>query len=212
MILTPGLILVLPESGLPLVNHPHNIGSPPNNHVHSRTMVSCPSRPCDLLSVPSWQMEDGSTVTVLFSLVLSFLLLEHSETGGQLSSPQLLPSRAPLLVRLLLLLFPNISPPVSPLRYGMVGTVAGDGAPRSLSVFRSSGVCWTRPRSLRGFCGSLLSFAVLAGLLPQLTTFDHCFTVSLSSIKSKLHLVYKTNCSKPLYTKFTWLGTFVANC
>ena len=26
----------------------------------------------------------------------------------------------------------------------MVGTVAGDGAPRSLSVFRSSGVCWTR--------------------------------------------------------------------
>ena len=99
VILTPGLILVLPESGLPLVNHPHNIGSPPNNHVHSRTMVSCPSRPCDLLPVPSWQMEDGSTVTVLFSLVLSFLLLEHSETGGQLSSPQLLPSRAPLLSR-----------------------------------------------------------------------------------------------------------------
>ena len=25
--------------------------------------------------------------------------------------------------------FPSISPPVSPLRYGMVGTVAGDGAP-----------------------------------------------------------------------------------
>ena len=81
----------------------------------------------------------------------------------------------------------------------MVGTVAGDGAPRSLSVVRSSGVCWTRPfsfsdsslvglrpfslplfhpapRSLRGFCGSSLSLAVLAGLLPQLTTYDHCFT------------------------------------
>ena len=29
----------------------------------------------------------------------------------------------------------------------MVGTVAGDGAPRSLSDFRSSGVCWTRPFS-----------------------------------------------------------------
>ena len=43
--------------------------------------------------------------------------------------------------------FPSISPPVSLLRYGMVGTVAGDGAPRSLSVVRSSGVCWTRPFS-----------------------------------------------------------------
>ena len=42
---------------------------------------------------------------------------------------------------------PSISPPVSRLRYGMVGTVAGDGAPRSLSVVRSSGVYWTRPFS-----------------------------------------------------------------
>ena len=42
---------------------------------------------------------------------------------------------------------PCISPPVSLTRYGMVGTVAGDGAPRSLSDFRSSGVCWTRPFS-----------------------------------------------------------------
>ena len=32
------------------------------------------------------------------------------------------------------------------------------------------------PRSLRGFCGSMLSFAVLAGLLPELTTHDHRFT------------------------------------
>ena len=43
--------------------------------------------------------------------------------------------------------YPSISPPVSRLRYGMVGTVAGDGAPRSLSVVRSSGVYWTRPFS-----------------------------------------------------------------
>ena len=40
--------------------------------------------------------------------------------------------------------FPSISPPVSLIRYGMVGTV---GAPRSLSVVRSSGVSWTRPFS-----------------------------------------------------------------
>ena len=31
-------------------------------------------------------------------------------------------------------------------------------------------------RPWRAFCGSLLSLAVLAGLLPQLTTYDHCFT------------------------------------
>ena len=36
---------------------------------------------------------------------------------------------------------------VSLLRYGMVGTVAGDGAPRSLSDVRSLGVRWTRPFS-----------------------------------------------------------------
>ena len=40
----------------------------------------------------------------------------------------------------------------------MVGTVAGDGAPRSLSVFRFSGVCWTRPFSF--------SDSSLAGLRP----------------------------------------------
>ena len=40
-----------------------------------------------------------------------------------------------------------VSPLVSLTRYGMVGTAAGDGAPRSLSDFRSSGVCWTRPFS-----------------------------------------------------------------
>ena len=42
---------------------------------------------------------------------------------------------------------PSIFPPVSLLRYGMVGTVAGDGAPRSLSDVRSLGVRWTRPFS-----------------------------------------------------------------
>ena len=31
-------------------------------------------------------------------------------------------------------------------------------------------------RPWRAFCGSLLSLAVLAGLLPQLTTYDHRFT------------------------------------
>ena len=87
---------------------------------------------------------------------------------------------------------PSISPPVSLPRYGMVGTMAGDSAPRSLSDFRSSGVCCSfsdsslvglRPFSLplfhpsrAGFRVSSLSFAVLAGLLPQVATYDHSFT------------------------------------
>ena len=90
--------------------------------------------------------------------------------------------------------FPSISPPVSPLWYGMVGTVAGDGAPRSLSVVRSSGVCWTRPfivlwqfpcwapsllaavvspcpRFLRDFCGSY--FVVSCGTGWASTSIDN---------------------------------------
>ena len=82
-----------------------------------------------------------------------------SETGGLLRSPQRVP-RCGLLCSSAFSLcsFPSISPPVSPLRYSMVGTVAGDGAPRSLSVVRSSGVCWTRPFSF--------SDSSLAGLRP----------------------------------------------
>ena len=53
--------------------------------------------------------------------------------------------RAPLLVCLSLVLLSQYLPSRVALWYGMVGTVAGDGAPRSLSVVRSSGVCWTRP-------------------------------------------------------------------
>ena len=60
---------------------------------------------------------------------------------------------------------PSISPPVSPLRYGMVGTVAGDGAPRPLSAVRSSGVCWTRPFSF--------SDSSLVGLRPFLLLLFH---------------------------------------
>ena len=103
---------------------------------------------CDPLSVPSSQTADGFKVTVLDYLFFSFLLSSStSVAGGQLSSPQhalvagsfarLPPPCAPL----------PVSPLPCPLWYGMVGTVAGDGAPRSLSVVRSSGVCWTRPFS-----------------------------------------------------------------
>ena len=47
----------------------------------------------------------------------------------------------------------------------MVGTVAGDGAPRSLSGVRSSGVCWTRPFSF--------SDSSLVGLRPFLLLLFH---------------------------------------
>ena len=100
-------------------------------------------------------------------------------------------------------------------------------APRSLSDVRSSGVCWTRPfsfsdsspsllaavvspfpRSLRCFRGSLLSFAVLAGLLPQVATYDHSFTsIDLQATPTVHHHI----CSKPNFTKFKWLSILVAN-
>ena len=87
---------------------------------------------------------------------------------------------------------PSISPPVSLPRYGMVGTMAGDSAPRSLSDFRSSGVCCSfsdsslvglRPFSLPLFtlpalsawfsclfvviCGTWLGFYLKCNLWPQ---------------------------------------------
>ena len=43
---------------------------------------------------------------------------------------------------------------------GVVGTVAGDGAPRSLSDVRSSRVCWTRPFSFSDSSPSLLAAVV----------------------------------------------------
>ena len=156
--------------------------------------------PCVPSSVPSSRMADGSRVTLL---VWSFSLLSSStsESDGQLSSPQPVICCGILCLSVFSLCSsPSIFPPVSLLRYGRVGTVAGDGAPRSLSDGRSSGVRWTRPfsfsdsslvglrlfslpsfhpaRARRGFVAlSCLLRAVLAGLLPQLTTFDHRFTL-----------------------------------
>ena len=47
---------------------------------------------CDLSSVPSLQMEDGSKVTFLASFVLSLFLSPSTlESDGQLSSPQRVP-------------------------------------------------------------------------------------------------------------------------
>ena len=135
-------------------------------------------------------------------------------SDGQFSFPQrVFPLQAPLLVRLLQVLLSQYLPSrVSAL------TVCSYGAPRSLSVVRSSGVCWTRPfivlwqfpcwapsllaavvspcpRFLRGFCGSSLSLAVLAGLLPQLTTYDHCFTFTsfqATPLNSHSHMLNAT--------------------
>ena len=95
--------------------------------------------------------------------------------------------------------FPTISPLVSPLRYEMVGTVAGQRCskvPVSSSFSGSlldspfsisdSPLVGLRPFSLPMFhpelrcvalfCGSSLSLVVLAGLLPPVTTYNHCFT------------------------------------
>ena len=96
-------------------------------------------------------------VTVLASLVLSYLLSSSTlETAGLLSSCNASLVAGSFLVRLLLVLLSQYLPSrVS--APDMVGTVAGDGAPRSPSVVRS-GVCWTRPFSF--------SDSSLAGLRP----------------------------------------------
>ena len=113
----------------------------------------------------------------MVTAVASPLIFSSSPRALRRLADCLAPRNASL--RLLLVLL-SISSPVSPLRYGLVGTVAGDGAPRSLSDFRSSGVCWTPfsfshsslvglpfslplfdfpARSVRSFCGSSLSLA-----------------------------------------------------
>ena len=162
------------------------------------------------------------------SLLLS-LSSSTSETGGGLLSSS---QRVPHCGLLCSSAFPSISPPVSPLLDGMVGTVAGDGAPRSLSVVRSSRVCWTRLFSfsdsslagLRPF--SLLMFhpahalgvlfVALCCLLRYWLRFylnwQLMTTVSLSLTFRQIHLVHNNNiCSKPLFTKFNRLSIFVAN-
>ena len=145
----PSLVAHGRESGLPLVNHLRNIGSPPKLPRQFENQGLLSFTICDPLSVPSLRMEDGSMVTFLSYYVLSLLLSSStSESDGLLSSPQRV-IRCGILCSPVFSLCssPCISPPVSLTRYGMVGTVAGDGAPRSLSDFRSSGVCWTRPFS-----------------------------------------------------------------
>ena len=83
-------------------------------------------------------MVDGSKVTFLASKFLSL-----SSSPPVIWSPtNSLAVRNASFVRECSL---SIFPPVSLLRHGMVGTVADNGAPRFLSDFRSSGVCWTHP-------------------------------------------------------------------
>ena len=127
------------ESGLPLVNHLRNFGSPPKLPRQFENQGLLPFTICGPLSVPSLRMEDGSMVTFLSHYVLSLLLSSStSESDGLLSSPQRV-LRCGILCSPVFSLCssPCISPPVS----------LTDGAPRSLSDFRSSGVCWTRPFS-----------------------------------------------------------------
>ena len=49
------------------------------------------------------------------------------------------------------------------------------------------------------FSGSSLSLIVVAGLLPQVTTKDHCFTIV--SLHSTLNELTLTICSRPIFTK-----------
>ena len=136
---------------------------------------------------------DLSAVLQCRTALRSFLFHSRStlESDEQFSSPQQVPPlRSPLLGR--------ISPSVSLLRHGIGWYCGFDGSkgPCQQFVLRESAgrpfsfsdsslvgprllaAAVSCPRSLRVFFvrSSKLSLAVLAGLLPQLTTFNHCFT------------------------------------
>ena len=122
--------------------------------------------------------------------------------------------RAPLLsVFSFVLLSQYLLSRVSPFPYEMVCT-AVDGAPRFLSVFvlwESAGLSLfdlysplvgLRPFSLLPtfhLYRSLLSLVVLAGLLPQVATFDHSFT----EISQQISEITPTICSMSSFTKST---------
>ena len=111
-----------------------------NSRRERRPFTTTPRFPS---SVPPSRLANGSRDT---NLAFTLFSSSTSESDGQLSRPQPV-LRCGILCSPVFSMcsFPSISPPVSLIRYGMVGTVAGDGAPRSLSVVRSSGVSWTRP-------------------------------------------------------------------
>ena len=113
-----------------------------NSRRERRPLTTTPRFPSSVLSS---RLANGSRDT---NLAFTLFSSSTSESDGQLSSPQPV-LRCGILCSPVFSLcsFPGISSPVSLLRYGTVGTVAGDGAPRSLSVVRSSGVSWTRPFS-----------------------------------------------------------------
>ena len=164
----------------------------------------------DLSAVRSMQMADSSKITF--------------------SAPHLSLS-LPLLVRLLLVLLSQYLPSrvTAPIRDGRYcGGRWCSKVPVSCSFFGSlldspfsisdSPLVGLRPfslplfhpalRSVDWFCGSSLSLAVLAGLLPQVTIYDHCFTIVC------IHLTSTSNtfiCSRPIFTKFNRLSILVAD-
>ena len=140
----PRLAAVVREYGLPLVDLLDHLCLPPPMQLsrERRPLTTTPRFPS---SVPPSRLANGLKDT---NLAFTLFSSSTSESDGQLSRPQPV-LRCGILCSPVFSMcsFPSISPPVSLIRYGMVGTVAGDGAPRSLSVVRSSGVSWTRPFS-----------------------------------------------------------------
>ena len=140
----PRLAAVVREYGLPLVDLLDHLCFPPPMQLTSGAKAFNNHSPFPLVR-PTFSA--GERIKGHESRFHS-LLLEYFGSDGQLSRPQPV-LRCGILCSPVFSMcsFPSISPPVSLIRYGMVGTVAGDGAPRSLSVVRSSGVSWTRPFS-----------------------------------------------------------------
>ena len=126
-----------------------------------------------------WRTDSRSLDYLFFSFL-------HFRAPRRLAD-SLAPRSAPLLrAPLLVCLSPCAPLPVSPLPCLRSDTVwlvlwlAGDGAPRSLSVVRSSGVCWTRPFSFSDspLLGSVPSRCRCFTLLTPLACFLWYFVVS----------------------------------
>ena len=131
------------EYGLLLVDHLYNMGHPPFQLLFPFEGWP-PLHLCDLISVPSLQIVDGSRVTSLATLHISLSLLSSLEFDGQPWAPHC-PIVAGSFARLSSpwRSFPGTLPLVF-LPLIRDGRRCGwHGAPRFLSLVRYRGVGWT---------------------------------------------------------------------
>ena len=141
----PRLAAVVGEHGLPVVDFLALFDLSPllQLKLERRPLATTQVLPHRPIFADGGQIKGHSSRLIFFPPFSSTL-----ESDRQLSSPSRVICCVILCLSVFsLCFFSSIFPSVSRLRYGLVGIVAGDGAPRSLSDGGSSGVRWTRPFS-----------------------------------------------------------------